>query len=164
MPSEPIILVPLRYQVTDMPVQIEDIGRRWKEIGEVNFLDQFISKFIDSREIQKDILWTSFNELELKEKCALDYGILLPDEDTFTEFMDMVGEKPDIFREFQCTVLDKQGRDLATPRIGLVRNGENYLSVCFSYFEGKASHLIDPCIIWVYFFFWGGGVGGIRRL
>ena len=155
LPSEPIILVPLRYHVTDMPVQIEDIGRRWKEIGEVNFLDQFISKFIDSREIQKDILWTSFNELELKEKCALDYGILLPDEDTFTEFMDMVGEKPDIFREFQCTVLDKQGRDLATPRIGLVRNGENYLSVCFSYFEGKASHLIDPCIIWVSFFFGG---------
>lgn len=164
LPSEPIILVPLRYQVTDMPVQREDIGRRWKEIGQVNLLDQFISVFIDNREIQEDILWRSFRELELKEKCALDYGILLPDEDTFTEFMEMVGKKPDIFREFQCTVLDKQGRDLATPRIGLVRNGENYLSVCFSYFEGKASHLIDPCIIWVYFFFLGGGVGGIRCL
>lgn len=153
--KEPIILVPLHYQVTDMPVQIEDIGRRWKEIGQVNLLKQFISTFIDNREIQEDILWTSFKELELKEKCALDYGILLPDEDTFTEFMDMVGKKPDIFREFQCTVLDKQGRDLATPRIGLVRNGENYLSVGFSYFEGKALHLIDPCILWVYFFFWG---------
>ena len=144
--KDPIILVPLRYQVTDMPVQIEDIGRRWKEIGQVNLLDQFLSKFIDSREIQKDILSRSFEELELKEKCALDYGILLPDEDTFTEFMEMV-KHPDIFREFECTVLDKQGRDLATPRIGLVRNGKTYLSVCFSYFEGKALHLIDLCRI-----------------
>ena len=134
--KEPVILVPLRYQVKDMPVEIEDIGRRWREIGHITLLDEFINKFIDNREIQEDILLDSFRELELKERCSVNYGILLPDEKTFTALMEMVEENPDIFRNLKCTVIDKQGRNLNTPRIGFVKNGGTYLSVCFSYFEG----------------------------
>ena len=135
--KEPVILVPRRYQVNDMPVEIEDIGRRWKDIGNITLLDEFINKFIDNREIQEDILLDAFRELKQKERCSLNYGILLPDEETFTTLMEMADENPDIFRNMKCTVIDKQGRNLATPRIGLVRNGGTYLSVCFSYFEGK---------------------------
>jgi len=120
-----------------MPVEIEDIGRRWREIGNITLLDEFIKKFIDNREIQEDILLDAFRELKQKERCSVNYGILLPDEETFTTLMEMVDENPDIFRNMKCTVIAKQGRNLATPRIGLVRNGGTYLSVCFSYFEGK---------------------------
>lgn len=135
--KEPVILVPLRYQVKDMPVEIEDIGRRWREIGNITLLDEFINKFIDNREIQEDILLDAFSELELKERCSVNYGILLPDEETFTTLMKMVEENPDIFINMKCTVIDKQGRNFNTPRIGLVKDGGTYLSVCFSYFEGK---------------------------
>lgn len=135
--KEPVILVPLRYQVKDMPVEIEDIGRRWREIGNITLLDEFINKFIDNREIQEDILLDAFRELKQKERCSVNYGILLPDEETFTTLMEMVDENPDIFKNMKCTVIAKQGRNLATPRIGLVRNGGTYLSVCFSHFEGK---------------------------
>ena len=133
--NEPVILVPLRYQVTDMPYEIEDIGKRWREIGDVRLVDTFIKRFIENRAIQEDFLCDAISDLEQKEKCAVNFGILLPDEKTFEELIKIEDKHTDLFRNLKC--IEKQGRDLATPRLGIVRNGEKNISVCFSYFEGK---------------------------
>lgn len=132
---EPIVLVPLRYQVTKMTVQMEDIGQKWREIGNVLLVDQFVNKFVQSKPIQEDFMG-AIKEQEEKERFAVDYGILLPDEATFSELMREIEEKHHgLFRRCKC--FKKQGRDHATPRLGLVTNGTGTLSVCFSYFQGK---------------------------
>lgn len=136
--KEPVILVPLRYQVTDMPVQMEDIGKRWREIGNVRLIDSFLMKLIESKKIQEDFFHDALKDLQEKEEFAGNYGILLPDEETFAELM--VGtedKKPDLFMKFGGKLIDKQGRDLATPRVALVRNDNRNVSVCFSYFQGN---------------------------
>ena len=128
----PIILVPLQYKVTDMPVAIEDLGTRWREIGNVHLVDEFISKFIESEPIQTDFLH-SFGYL--KDLNATDYAILLPDLQTFSELIgDIEDEHPDIFQHIP---VPKQGRNLIAPRRGVVKHTERNLSVCFSYFQGK---------------------------
>lgn len=125
----PIILVPLRYKVTDMPVEIEHLGTKWQEIGNVSFYDEFISKFIGNEEIQTDMLH-SF--VYLADTFATDYGIVLPNEDTFNELIEKIEEEnPDILRK-----VPNQGQDLVTPRLGLVKHADRTRSVCFSYFQG----------------------------
>ena len=125
----PIILVPLRYKVTDMPVAIEHLGTKWREIGNVSFCDEFISKFIANDDIQTDFL----NAFEfLTDVFATDYGIVLPDEDTFNELIEHIEEKhPDILRK-----MPNQGKDLVSPRLGLVKHADRTQSVCFSYLQG----------------------------
>ena len=125
----PIILVPLCYKVTDMPVEIEHLGTKWREIGNVSFYDEFISKFIGNEEIQTDFL----NSFEyLTDVFATDYGIVLPDEDTFNELIEQIEEEqPDILRK-----VPNQGQDLVSPRLGLIKHADRTRSVCFSYFQG----------------------------
>lgn len=128
----PIILVPLGYQVNDMPVEIEDLGTKWREIGDVRLVDEFVNKFIENEEIQTDFLHSIGY---LKDTFATDYGILLPDEDTFSELVKQIeDEHPDIFRHLPC-----QGRHLDV-RLGLVKHTERNQSVCFSYFPGNRSY------------------------
>ena len=126
----PIILVPLDYKVRDMPVEIEDIGTKWQEIGDVQLFKEFISKFIETEEIQTDF-FNSFGYLT--ERFAADYGIILPDEATYAELIKKVEEEhADIFKQMPV-----QGRNIA-PRLGLVKDTEKNRSVCFSYFsKGK---------------------------
>ncbi|XP_078357689.1 uncharacterized protein LOC144642579 isoform X1 [Oculina patagonica] len=127
----PIILVPLNYKVRDMPVEIEDIGTKWQEIGDVRLFDEFVSKFVEIEEVQTDF-FNSFGYLT--DRFATNYGIILPDEATFTEVIEKVEKKhPDLLRE-----LPKQGRSLA-PRLGLLKDAENQ-SVCFSYFSKEHSN------------------------
>ena len=134
--TEPIILVPLRYQLTKMPVEIEEIGRRWREIGNIQLVDQFVDEFVTNPRIQEDFLHDAIRELEEKEKFAVNYGILLPDEDTFSDLIEEIQKKEHgIFRRLKC--MKSQGRNHATPRLGLVKTAEGNLSVCFSYFQGK---------------------------
>ena len=143
--NEPIILVPLRHQVTKRTVKIQDIGRRWRDIGRIHLFDEFLEKFIQSRAVQKDFFY-SIREQEEVEKYAVDYGILLPDEDTFNEFIGKIEEEyPDLF-----LLVDKQGEDLNTPRLGLVKNAGKTVSVCFSYFEGECFLLMFNMIILLY--------------
>lgn len=125
----PIILVPLHYKVTDMPVEIEHLGTKWREIGSVSIYDEFIGKFLGNEEIQTDFL----NSFEyLTDVFASDYGIVLPDEDTFDELIgQMEDEHPDILRK-----VPSQGQDLVSPRLGLVKHADRTRSVCFSYFQG----------------------------
>ena len=128
----PIILVPLRYKVTDMPVEIEQLGTKWREIGNVSIYDEFISKFIGNEEIQTDIL-NSFGYLT--DVFATDYGIVLPDEDTFNELIEQIeDEQPDLLRK-----VPYQGRDLVSPRLGVVKHADRPRSVCFSYFQGTCT-------------------------
>ena len=137
-PVEPIILIPLCHQVTNMPVEIEDIGRKWEHIGKFSLMDDFLNIFISNRAIQEDYFYDSMRELELKEKFAVDYGILFPDEATYTEFFGKVENElrqRNLFWRMKC--MEKQGRDFLTPHLGLVKNEEKNLSVCFSYFQGK---------------------------
>ena len=129
----PIILVPLSYKVTNMPVHIKDIGTKWQEIGAECLFKQFLSKFIDSEEIQTDFL----NSLgHLKDRFATDYGVILPDEETFTKLISKTeGKHADIFRE-----MPQQGCNIA-PRLGLMKDTERNQSVCFSYFSKGNWHL-----------------------
>ena len=134
---DPIVLVPLRYQLTKMIVEMEDIGHneRWKELGNFLLVDRFVDKFVQSKAIQDDFLG-AIKEQEEKERYAVEYGILLPNEATFSELMREIEEKHHgLFRRFKC--FKEQGRNHATPRIGLVMNGTGKVSVSFSYFQGK---------------------------
>ena len=131
----PIILVPLHYKVTDMPVAIEHLGTKWREIGNVSFFDEFISKFIANDDIQTDFL----NAFEfLTDVFSTDYGIVLPDEDTFNELIEQIEEEhPDILRK-----MPNQGKDLVSPRLGLVKHADRTQSVCFSYLQGTLFSII----------------------
>lgn len=125
----PIILVPLRYKVTDMPVEIEHLGTKWREIGNVSIYDEFMCKFLGNEDIQTDFL----NSFEyLTDVFASDYGIVLPDKDTFDELIGQIeDEHPDVLRK-----VPSQGQDLVSPRLGLVKHADGTRSVCFSYFQG----------------------------
>ena len=128
----PIILVPLSYKVVDMPVEIEDLGTRqtWKTIGNVSLFKEFINKFVENVEIQSDILH-SFGYL--KERFAVDYGIIFPDEATFNKLIANIEEDhPNILKR-----LPEQGRDLLQPRLGLVKHSDGNQTVCFSYLPGN---------------------------
>ena len=129
----PIILVPKRYKVRQMPANLEDIGRRWRELGDVKLLDEFISKLVKSKEIQKDFFYSL--PLFLKNRQGVDYAILLPDEKTFEE---LIGELENNSAESfsRPKIVPKGGRNLITPRIGLVTSTEKHLAVCFSCLQG----------------------------
>ena len=131
--NTPVILVPKRYKVTQMPVELEDIGNKWRELGDVTLPKLFVSKFIRNREIQRDFLH-SFPLLSNRQ--GVDYAIILPDEDTFLEIIrDLEETSRDIF--IPPKVYPKGGRDFIVPRIGLVTTRDKHLSVCFSHFQGK---------------------------
>ena len=129
--GEPVILIPKRYKVSKMPAELEDIGTRWRELGDVKLTDEFMSKFIKNKEIQRDFLYDSMPHLAIRQD--VDYAILFPDEKTFSE---VIGQLENNSCEYLSHPrgLSKGGRNLITPRIGLVRNMERNLSVCFSYF------------------------------
>ncbi|XP_022810642.1 uncharacterized protein LOC111347682 [Stylophora pistillata] len=125
----PILLVPRSYQVTDMPLELEDLGSRWRDIGDVTLMDHFIEKFVKSEEIQRDF-FASFEHVE--KRFGVDYGIILPDQETFSEVIEQVeSDFPSTFEQVQ-----EQGQDLLSPRLGLVKHSERNRSVCFSYFPG----------------------------
>ena len=148
--NEPIILVPLHYQVTKMPVEMEDLGKKWREIGNFSLVKEFVDKFIENRAIQQDFLY-SIRDVAKKEEYmyAVDYGILLPDEDTFNELLHEIEENhPDIFRCMKCT--PKQGRGLATPRVGLVKSADKIVPVSFSYFQGE--YFLILLLLWLRYF------------
>lgn len=136
--DEPVILVPKRYKVTQMPAEIQDIGRKWRELGDVKLIDEFMSKFVKNKEIQKDFLYSL---PLLTNRQGVDYAILFPDEQTFNEVIKQL--ENDSCEYFSPPkVISMGGRNLITPRIGLVRNTEKYLAVCFSYLQGKFFSLI----------------------
>ncbi|KAL9982470.1 hypothetical protein ACROYT_G004516 [Oculina patagonica] len=131
----PIILVPKRYKVTQMPAELQDIGSRWRELGDVKLFHQFMSKLIKNKEIQKDFL----NSLPLlKHRQGVDYAILLPDEETFNELIRDVENNSAEYLS-SPTRVEKQGRNLIAPRICLVTSTEKHLAVCFSYLQGNTS-------------------------
>ena len=134
--DKPVILVPKRYKVSKMPAALEDIGTRWRELGDVKLTDKFMSKFIKSKEIQKDFLYKSLPLLTNRQ--GVDYAILFPDEKTFNEVIGQL-EKESCEYFSRPKVISKGGRDLITPRIGLVRNTDKHLAVCFSYFQGTVT-------------------------
>ena len=131
--GKPVILVPKRYKVSKMPAELEDIGTRWRELGDVKLTDEFMSKFIKNKEIQKDFLYNSFPLLTIRQ--GVDYAILFPDEKTFSE---VIGQLENNSCEYlsRPKIFSKGGRNLITPCIGLVKNTEKNLAVCFSYFQG----------------------------
>ena len=131
--NTPVILVPKRYKVTQMPVELEDIGNNWRELGDITLTRLFVSKFIRNRDIQRDFFY-SFPLLTNRQ--GVDYAIILPDEETFLGVIsDLEETSRDIF--IPPKVYPKGGRDIIVPSIGLVTTRDKHLSVCFSYFQGK---------------------------
>ena len=127
-----VILVPKRYKVTKMPAELQDIGTRWREIGDIKLTDQFVSKFIRSKKIQRDFLYSL---PLLTNRQGIDYAILLPDEDTFIEVKrELEKRSAEYLNPPKFT--PKGGRDLIMPSVGLVTTTEKHLSVCFTYFQG----------------------------
>lgn len=131
--KEPLILVPLHHQERKLSLRLEEMGRKWKDIGKVTLANQFMEAFVANREIQKDFLH-SIREQEEIESYAVDYAILLPDLGTFTELINLAeGRQPDIFFK----MVEPQGRDFVAPRLGFLKHSKETISVCFSYFQGK---------------------------
>ena len=145
--NTPVILVPKRYKVTQMPAHLEDIGNKWRELGDITPTKLFVSTFIRNREIQIDF----FHSLPLlASRQGVDYAIILPDEETFLEVIrDLEETSRDIF--IPPKVYPKGGRNIIVPSIGLVTTREKHLSVCFSYFQGKLA--VSRCKIFNFFFF-----------
>lgn len=132
--DEPVILVPKRYKVSKMPAELEDIGKRWRELGDVKLIDEFMNKFIKDKEIQKDFL----HSLPLlANRQGVDYAILFPDEETFKEVIENLEKESAEYFTYPLG-----GRNLITPRIGLVKNTEKNLAVAFSYFQGADQPLV----------------------
>ena len=123
--GEPVILVPKRYKVTKMPAALEDIGTRWRKLGDVKLIDEFMSKFIKNKEIQKDFLYSL---PLLTNRQGVDYAIVFPNEDTFNEVIGQL-EKDSCEYFSPPKVTSKGGRSLITPRIGVVKTREKHLAV-----------------------------------
>ena len=88
--NTPVILVPKRYKVTQMPAHLEDIGNKWLELGDITLTKLFVSTFIRNKEIQRDL----FHSLRLlTSRQGVDYAIILPDEETFLEVIRDLEEK-----------------------------------------------------------------------
>ena len=132
-----VILVPKRYKVTQMPAALQDIGTTWRELGDIKLIDHFVSKFIRSKKIQRDFLYSL---PLLKNRQGIEYAILLPDEDTFNEVKRDL-EKRSAEYLTPPKFIPKGGRNLIMPSIGLVTNTEKPLSVCFTYFQGTSISL-----------------------
>lgn len=65
-----------------MPLKLEDIGTKWRQLGDTNLPQLFVSKFIRSTKIQLDF----FDSLKhAKNRQGIDYSIILPDQKTFNE-------------------------------------------------------------------------------
>ena len=128
----PIILVPNRLQVKKMPAKLDDIGKRWRELGEVKLFDEFMQRFIKNPDIQKDF----FESLrDLKDRQGINYAIILPDESTFSE---LVGGLKKESAHFVTKVRKgKYGRDRIVPEVALVTAEKTHLTLCFSYFQGE---------------------------
>lgn len=131
--DEPVILVPKRYRVSKMPAELQDIGTKWRKLGDIKLIDEFVSKFIKNKEIQEDFLYSL---PLLTNRQGVDYAILFPDEETFNE---VIGQLENDSCEYFSPprVISKGGRNLITPRIGLVRTTKKHLAVCFSYLQGE---------------------------
>lgn len=126
-----------------MPLKLEDIGTNWRQLGDTNLLQLFLSKFIKSRKIQQDF----FDSLEhAKNRQGIDYSIIFPDEITFDKFKDSLERES---RDYLIT--PKGGRNLIMPRLGLVTTTEKHLRVCFTYFQGKLvlSNCKYACFLYV---------------
>ena len=125
----PLILVPKRYIIKDMPATLEDIGQNWRNLGRTTLLAEFMNLFIKNREMQEDFLYSL---KDLKYRQGIDYAVLLPDEETFEELIGRLEEEsPEYFIRPRQT-----GRPLIAPRIGLLKNPQKDLRVCFSFFQG----------------------------
>lgn len=111
-----------------MPLKLEDIGTKWRQLGDTNLPQLFVSKFIRSTKIQLDF----FDSLKhAKNRQGIDYSIILPDEKTFNELKASLDSE-------SCDYLmaPKVGRNPIT-RLGLVTTTEKHLRVCFTYLQGK---------------------------
>lgn len=128
----PLVLVPKRYIIKNMPVTLEDIGLVWEKFGRDPLFSEFIDLFIKDREIQKDFLYSLE---DLKHRQGIDFAIILPDEPTFNELTGHLEEEcADTF------IRPKQiGRSLISPCIGLIKDQQKDLVVCFSFFQGHKS-------------------------
>ena len=128
----PIILVPKDCQVKKMPAKLDDIGKRWRELGEVKLFDQFMQRFIKNPDIQKDF----FESLrDLKDRQGINYAIILPDESTFSE---LVGGLKKESAHFVTKVgQGKYGRERIVPEMALVTAEKTHLTLCFSYYQGE---------------------------
>ena len=145
--NTPVILVPKRYKVTQMPANLEDIGNKWRELGDITLTKLFVCKFIKSREIQRDVFYSL---PLLTSRQGVDYAIILPSEDTFHKVIDDLSEgSHDYF--IPPKVYPKGGCETIVPSIGLVTTREKHLSVCFSYIQGK--HAVFRCKLFTFFFF-----------
>lgn len=130
--NTPLILVPKRYIIKQMPATLDDIGKNWREL-EATLLDEFMNKFVKSREIQEDFL---DGIKVLKNRQGIDYAIVLPDEKTFEEVISKL-ERESAEYLSRPKQQGRCGRSLVSPRFGLVKNTEKNLTVCISFLQGK---------------------------
>lgn len=127
----PIILVPKEYQVKDVPVRLDDIGKRWRELGNVSLFYEFMKRFIKNPEIQKDF----FQSLrDMKDRQGINYAIILPNESTFNKLISSLKEKS---AQFLTKVTKGHGRNDIVPDMALVTAEKTNVTVCFSYFKGE---------------------------
>ena len=125
----PLVLVPKRYIIKNMPATLEDIGQDWRKFSHDLLFSEFIDLFIKDKEIQKDFLYSLE---DLKHRQGIDFAIILPDEPTFNELTKRLEEEcADIFSRPK-----RIGRSLISPCIGLVKDQQKDLAVCFSFFQG----------------------------
>ena len=136
--NTPLILVPKRYIIKQMPATLDDIGQNWRKLGNVTLLDEFMNKFVRSREIQEDFLYSM---KDLKGRQGIDYAILLPDEKTFEEVVDKLEKESADYLSRPIQQLGPRGRFFISPRIGLVKNTDKDLTVCISFVQGMQRFL-----------------------
>ena len=82
------------------------------------------------------IPWRFFTRVSLKDlkhRQGIDYAIILPNEETFSELLRSVkNESSQIL-----TTVKGCGRKLIAPKMALITETNKHLTVCFSYIQGK---------------------------
>ena len=139
--GSPIILIPLKYQETKLPVELKHLGSRstWSKLGRTTLLKEFLSKFVKNKAVQKDI----FRSMEKEGKLqGIDYGIILPDHATYNLF---IGE---VEKDCQDLFTRIPARGHIVPHCGVIEDDTNQITLSISYLPGKSLSVHVVACFW----------------
>ena len=131
--GSPILLIPLKYQVTKMPAYFEDLGKRktWKKLGKRSIFRQFMTMFIKDSEIQRD----AFRSCEgIGSRQGTDFGFILPNRPTYSAFIQCLqSESRNNVRQLE----ESPEEGLLKPHCAVLKDSGKNITLAFSYLPGK---------------------------
>ena len=133
--GSPIILIPLEYQETKLPVELKHLGKRstWSKLGRTTLLKEFLNKFVKNKAVQMDIFRSMEDEGNFQ---GIDYGIILPDVKTYDVFIREVERNS---QDYLTRLRKYPARGQIVPHCGVLQDDTKQITLSISYLPGKCA-------------------------